>query len=106
MENNIYNTYQTLPIKTDIKTNQKYLKDIESFINNKFIYDYCKELNLIDSLASELSNIRNISYNTTPSDSKSTNTSSVLAYILVGMLQHHWIIIFLLFYRIFLYLVI
>lgn len=85
MENNIYNTYQTLPIKTDIKTNQKYLKDIESFINNKFIYDYCKELNLIDSLASELSNIRNISYNTTPSDSKSTNTSSVLAYILVGM---------------------
>ncbi len=93
-------TAPPIPIKLympekDIKANEKYVKDIESFINSEFIYHHCKELNIPDSLAVELSDIRNVyPLIYAPSeDSKLMNISSTLAFIL-GMLLYIMFILY------------
>lgn len=93
-------TAPIIPIKlymeeNDIKTNQKCVNKIESFINSEFIYNHCKELNIPDSLAAELSNIQSVYpiIYTTSEDLKPMNTSSALAYIL-GMLLYIMFILY------------
>lgn len=97
---NKWETTSIVPIKfymeeNDIKTNQMYLKDIESFINSEIIYRNCKEHDLPDSLATKLSNIRNIYpiIYTTSENSRLLSISSAMAYIL-GMLLYIMFILY------------
>lgn len=97
---NKWETTSIVPIKlymeeNCIKTNQMYLKDIESFINSEIIYRNCKEHDLPDSLATELSNIRNVYpiIYTTSENSRLLSISSAMAYIL-GMLLYIMFILY------------
>jgi ABC-2 type transport system permease protein len=79
----------------DLINCQKYVKDVESFINQEVIYDYAQKLHLSDSISYNLSNLKNI-YPIVYANSdsvKSETTASFLAYIL-GMLLYIMFILY------------
>lgn len=92
--------YSKRPIKfymneTDLMYNQKCVKEVESFLNQDFIYKTAKKSNLNDSISYKLTNLKNvfpITYSKSSAD-KSKKTATSLAYVL-GMLLY---IIFILF---------
>jgi ABC-2 type transport system permease protein len=81
--------------ESDLMTNQKCVKEVESFINQDFIYKLSKKINASDTISYQLANLKNvypIVYNKS-SVEKSKKTATSLAYVL-GMLLY---IIFILF---------
>lgn len=81
--------------ETELMTNQKCVKDVESFVNQDYIYKLSEKLGISDSISYKLANIKNIYpiiYNKSNIE-KSKKTATSLAYIL-GMLLY---IIFILF---------
>jgi ABC-2 type transport system permease protein len=81
--------------ETDLMTNQKYIKEVESFINQDLIYKLSKKINVNDSISYQLANLKNVHpiiYSKSNIE-KSKKTATSLAYVL-GMLLY---IIFILF---------